>query len=196
MAGKQFLRKVASRLCKYPAGQKFRWNRSISLCFWDKSVFAFKAEIQDGHQKWRENDFWEKSPVDSADTYGPKILSKSLISLRFQDKCIFAFYAEIQNGRKKWRKNDFWGKLPEDSAVTLWVKNFVEKIILSCSVSGDKLVFAFNTEMQDGCQKWRENDIWEKSPVDSANTLWAKNFAEIALSCSISEINAFLRFQR
>ena len=26
--------------------------------------FAFHAEIQNGHQKWRENDIWEKSPVD------------------------------------------------------------------------------------------------------------------------------------
>ena len=23
--------------------------------------------------------------------------------------------------------------------------------------------FAFNTEIQDGCQIWRENDFWEKS---------------------------------
>ena len=30
--------------------------------------YAFYAEIQDGCQKWRENDFCEKSPVDSADT--------------------------------------------------------------------------------------------------------------------------------
>ena len=30
--------------------------------------FAFYAEIQNGYQKWRENDFWEKSQiVDSAD---------------------------------------------------------------------------------------------------------------------------------
>ena len=26
--------------------------------------FAFYAEIQNGHQKWHENDFLEKSPVD------------------------------------------------------------------------------------------------------------------------------------
>ena len=29
--------------------------------------FAFYAEIQNAHQKWREKDFWEKLPVDSAD---------------------------------------------------------------------------------------------------------------------------------
>ena len=43
--------------CRYPAGQKFCQNHSISHSY-----------REDGHQKWRENDFWEKSPVDSADT--------------------------------------------------------------------------------------------------------------------------------
>ena len=33
-----------------------------------------------------------------------------------------------------------------------------------------------------------------KSPVDSAHTLWVKNFVEIALSCTVFEINAFLPF--
>ena len=42
---------------RYPVGQKFRRNRSILLRFRDKLVFAFNAEIQDGRQKWRENDF-------------------------------------------------------------------------------------------------------------------------------------------
>ena len=62
------MQKVASRLSKYPVGQKFCQNHSISLRFRDKQVFAFKAEIQDGCQKWREYNFWEKSPVESADT--------------------------------------------------------------------------------------------------------------------------------
>ena len=65
---KIFLRKVASGLYKYPVGQKFCRNRFISLRFRDKHIFLFKTEIQDGRQKWRENNFWEKSPVDSADT--------------------------------------------------------------------------------------------------------------------------------
>ena len=62
------MRKVTSRLCIYPVDQKLRRNRSISLRLWDKHVFAFNAEIQDGCQKRREKDFCEKSPVDSADT--------------------------------------------------------------------------------------------------------------------------------
>ena len=52
--------------------------------------------------------------------------------------------------------------------------------------------FVFNAEIQDGRQEWKENDFWEKSAVDSAATLWVKNFVEIALSRSISEISRFL----
>ena len=40
--------------------------------------FSFYAEIQDGCQKWRENDFWRKVPFDSAHSCGPKISSKLL----------------------------------------------------------------------------------------------------------------------
>ena len=60
----------------------------------------------------------------------------------------------------------------------------------------DKRIFAFYAEIQDGRQKWWENDFCKKLPVDSANTLWVKNFVEVALSRSVSEINAFLCFQR
>ena len=44
--------------------------------------------------------------------------------------------------------------LPVESADTLHVKNFVE-IALARSV------FEINLEIQDGRQKWRENDICE-----------------------------------
>ena len=85
---------MASKLCGFPAGQNFRQNCSIALRFRDKRVFAFNAEIQDGHQKWRENDFCKKWAVDSADTLWVKIfveiaLSRSVseinVFLRFQD---------------------------------------------------------------------------------------------------------------
>ena len=56
----------------------------------------------------------------------------------------------------------------------------------------DKLIFAFNAEIQDGHQKWQENNFCEKSPIDSTDTLRIRNFIEIALSCSVSEINVFL----
>ena len=38
------------------------------------------------------------------------------------------------------------------------------------------------------------NDFWEKSSVNSADTLRVKNFVETALSRTVSEINAFLHF--
>ena len=41
------------------------------------------------------------------------------------------------------------------------------------------------------CEKFENS---EKPPVDSADTLGVKNFVEIAMSHSISEINGFLRF--
>ena len=40
-------------------------NCSISHRFRDKCVFAFYTENQDDRQKWQENDFWEKSLVNS-----------------------------------------------------------------------------------------------------------------------------------
>ena len=58
----------------------------------------------------------------------------------------------------------------------------------------DKSVFAFYTEIQDGRQKWRESNIFEMSPVHSADTLGVKNFIKIALYLTVSTINALLRF--
>ena len=86
----------------------------------------FHAEIQDGCQKWREVDFWGKSPLDSADILQLKNFTKIAISHRFQDKCTFAFYAEVQDGRQN---GNFGEKLPVDSTDILCVKNFVETAI-------------------------------------------------------------------
>ena len=82
VVGKRFFGKVASRLCRYPASQKFHQNRSISLHFRDKSVFA---EIQDGCQKWREKVASRlcRYPV------GQKFCQNCSISLCFLDKCVF-----------------------------------------------------------------------------------------------------------
>ena len=109
MAGKPFFRNVASTLCRYPAGQKFLQNRSISHRFQDKCVFAFYAKIQDGHQKWQESDFCEKSPVHSTDTLWVKTFIESALSHTVSK--INAFHAEIQDGHQKWRKSDFCEKL-------------------------------------------------------------------------------------
>ena len=124
--------KVPCRLCRYPAGQKFCQNRSSSLHFRDKQVFAFYAEIQDGHQKRRENDFWEKSPVHSTNTLWFKNFIEITLACSISE--MNAFYAEIQDGNQKWRENHFCENLPVDSTDTLQVKNFVE-IALASSVS-------------------------------------------------------------
>ena len=57
--------------------------------------------------------------------------------------------------------------------------------------SGERCVFACYAEIQDGRQKWRENDFCDNLPVNSAHTLYIKTFVEIALARSVSEINAF-----
>ena len=84
------MRKVASRLCGYP--QKLCRNRSISLRFRDKRVFAFNAEIQDGRQKWPGKSFLVKVASRLA-TYpaDQKFCRNRSISLCFRDKRVFAF---------------------------------------------------------------------------------------------------------
>ena len=81
---------------------------------------------------------------------------------------------------------------PIDSADILQVKYFsgIHSILLCFQ---HKQVFVFNAENQDRCQKWQENNFSEKWVVDSAATLWVKNFVKIALSRSISEISGFVR---
>ena len=69
----------------------------------------------------------------------------------------------------------------------------------------------FYAEIQDGQQKWQENDFGKNSPVVSVDTRWVKNFVkrlpvessytvwvkniiEIAPALSVSEINASFAF--
>ena len=143
MSGKQFLEKHTSRLCRYPPGQKFHQYCSILHRFRDECVFALYAEIQDGCQKWRENNFWKKSPKDSAN------------SLQFQ--------------------------------------KFV-KIALSRTVSEINAFLRFMQKFKTAAKKLMENNFWEKSQVDSADTLPVQNFVKISLSGTVIEINTFLCF--
>ena len=52
----------------------------------------------------------------------------------------------------------------------------------------DKLIFVFYTEIQDGRQKWRKNNLGEKLPADCGYP-GVKN-----LSCTVYEVKAFLCF--
>ena len=54
-----------------------------------------------------------------------------------------------------------------------------------------RCVFSFYAEIQEVWQKCRVIDLWENSTVNSADTLQVKNFIKIALSRTVSEINAF-----
>ena len=60
----------------------------------------------------------------------------------------------------------------------------------------DVSVFALYTEIRNGFPKLRETDFWEKSPVDSADTLVFKNFAKITASFTFCEINVLLHFMQ
>ena len=85
-----------------------------------------------------------------------------------------------------WKR--FLEKMPDDCN-TLGIKNFVKITILYHFQ--DKRAFVFYTEIQDGCQKLRENNFWQKLADDSVYTL---GVIEIALSGCVSEINVFLCF--
>ena len=143
--------------------------------------FAFYAEIQDGHLKWRENDFCEKSPVDWVVPLLVRVKKIVKISLSRSVSEINAFLCLTQ----KFKMTALFCEImPVDSADTLPFKNFVSLCFR------DKHVFAFYAEIQDGPQRWRENNFCEKSPAD-----WivrVKNVVKIALSHSVSEINSFL----
>ena len=83
--------------------------------------------------------------------------------------------------------------LPVDFADTLWVKTFVE-IVLSCFISKINAFLCSTQKFKMAPKSGRKTLFSKKSPVDSAYTLWVKNFVKIALSRSLSKINAFLRF--
>ena len=143
-----FLQNNASRLCRYPVGQKICRNRSISLRFRDKHVFAFYAEIQDGHQKWRENIFREKSPVDIANTL--RVKNSVEIALSRSVSEINAFLCLTQKFKmatKSGGKTFFCKIMPVDSADTPWVKKFV-KIALSHSVSKINIFLHFTQKFK------------------------------------------------
>ena len=118
--------------------------------------FAFYAEIQNGHQKWQESPR-VKNFVEIA-------LSCSISEING----FLRFTQKFKMGAKSVGKT-ICEKSSVESADTMRVKDFIE-IALSRFDFRDKQAFAFNAEIQDGCQK--------------LDTLWVKNFLEIALSCS------------
>ena len=159
VAGKRFLRKVASRLCRYLVGHKVCRNRSISLHFRDKHIFVFNTEIQDGCQKCRGKHFFcEIMLVESTDTlriknYVEIALSRSVFEINTFLHFTQKFKMAVKNGGKM---------ILRKVASRLCRYPTHQKFCQNCSISlrfQDKRVFAFYAEIQDGHQKGRKNRI-------------------------------------
>ena len=88
--------------------------------------FAFYAEIQDRHPKWRESDFCKMSPVHSADALRVQSFVEIALSCTIsQINALLRFMQKFKMAAKSGRKTIFCKKLPVDSADTLWVQNFI-----------------------------------------------------------------------
>ena len=94
----------------------------------------------------------------------------------------------------------FW-KLPiVHSSYTLRVENF-DEIALSRTVKEIQVILCFsifgeNSKIQMAAIFGEGKIFWKLPIVHSFYTLRVENFDEIALSSTVSEINAFLFFQR
>ena len=59
------------------------------------------------------------------------------------------------------QENELWQRMADDPAFSVRVKNFIEIALISHRYQ-DKCIFTLYIEIQDGRQKWRENDFWQK----------------------------------
>ena len=89
----------------------------------------------------------------------------------------------------------FWQKLADDSVCSLRVKNFIE-ISLSRTISEINVFLHFMQKFKMATKRGMKMNFWQTVADDSVNTLQVKNFVEITLSLTISEINAFLHFKQ
>ena len=81
---------------------------------------------------------------------------------------------------------------------TLWVENF-DEITLSRTVKEMEANLCFasfgkNSKIQNGRHFWGGENFWKIARLHSFDTLWVENFAEIALSRTVKEIEANLCF--
>ena len=122
----------------------------ITLSRTVSEINALYTEIQDGCQKWRESDFYEKLPVQIPCGY--KILSKSLYLTSFPRLMRFCILC----------RNSRW---PPKVAGKRFLLQVASRLFIY--PAGQKCTF--HAEIQDGLQKWQESDFCEKSPVDSGH---------------------------
>ena len=90
-------------------------------------------------------------------------------------------------------------KLPRvQCSDTLWVENF-DEIALSRTVKEIEAnlcfaIFGKNSKIQNGRHFWGGENLLQIEILHSLDTLWVENFDEIALSCTVKEIEANLCF--
>ena len=84
-------------LQRYPVGQKFHRNCSISHSFRDISILCFaifvkNSKIQNGSHFWQDKKFW-KNVLVNLQRYplGPKFCGNRSITHGFRDTGIFVF---------------------------------------------------------------------------------------------------------
>ena len=126
---------------------------------------------------------------------GQKFRQNCSISHGLGDTSNFKFYHFWQKfENSKWprfleRGKIFYELSRESCIYTLWAKNFAE-IALSHTVLEIQAILCFmifvkNYKIQNGRHFWREEIFLELMRVLSRDTLWVKNFVEIALSHTV-----------
>ena len=152
----------------------------------------FYTEIQDGHQKFCENDFWQKVPDDSPFTMGIKKFVKiALFHTLPMRNMVLRFTQKLKMAAKNGRKSIFY-KNCHDSLPG--VKNFIE-ITLSHTISKINTFFVLYRISRWPTKMAGKLFFWQKVPDGSADTLGSK-IVQIALSCFVSKVNAFLDFTK
>ena len=91
--------------------QKFCRNRSISHCFQDKCIFAFYAEFQDGHRKWREKYFWQTGADDSVHHAGQNFVKIALFHTISEINAFLPITQKFKMAAKNDRKTIFGKQL-------------------------------------------------------------------------------------
>ena len=92
-------------------------------------------------------------------------------------------------------KGKIFGKLQRVHYLdTLWVENF-DEIALSHTVKEIEAnlcfaIFGKNSKIQNGRHLWGGENFLKLARVEFPDTLWVENFAEIALSRTVKEIEA------
>ena len=128
------------------------------------------------------------SPIDSADTLWVKNFVEITLSLSVSKingfLCLTQKFKMVAKSGRKTIFGKSW-----QWTLQIPCRSKISPKSLYLAPFRNKRVFVFNTEIQDGRQKWRENNFCEKLPAGQ-KVCW-----KLLLSRSVSAINAFLHFQ-